>query len=385
MWIYLVTFSLTLVFSYTNEVNLKKLHPNKMKHFISACMIILAPAIIAALRADSVGVDTLVYAKPVFSFSVGCSSFLEVLNRFSDIEPLFLFVAFLISRISTNFHLFLFFISFIVELFTYLAIYRNKDKCSIFVGEAIFLFFMYNQSFNMMRQSIAMAIMLFGMTYLFERKYITYVLWLFVGYFFHKSIIIGLVFIPLFIFFGEYRKCINSVRNLSLKKIFVLWTKFFVVTIAAFLVVFAFQSIVMWLGGIGIISDRFTNYLNGDAGSFRSKFFIIYLLPVLILFITKNKNEMGYTFLSIELLNIIFFGMQYTIYYLYRISVYFMAVRLFSLSTNKIDFYQIIKSGTIRKSEIISLLGLVFGFFYWYAFIIVNNNHGTANYLFYFN
>lgn len=383
MWIYLMTFLTTLVFSYQNEVNLKKRRPNKLTHYISAGMIILIPAGIAALRADSVGVDTLVYAKPIFTYSIYCSSYSEILSRFLDIEPLFLFLSFAISRISKSFQLFLFLISFIIQLVTYLALYRRRDQCSIFVGEALYLFYMYNQSFNMMRQSIAMAIMLLGMTYLFERRYIAYTLWLALGFFFHKSIIIGLVFIPLIVFIDEHNG-VEKTNYLSQRKKILLWAKFAAITCGAFCVTVMFQTLIIWLGGIGVISERFTNYLNGESGTFNWKFFAVYILPLIWLFLNTSKIRMGYTFLSIEVINILLFGMQYTIYYLYRISVYFMAVRLFSMSEYRIDLYRIVKTGKIRYTEILSLTSIAFGFIYWFSFIIINNNHGTADYVFFF-
>ena len=163
MTAYIVTFLVTLFFSYIDERNLLKEKPNRLKHIIMVAFIIMLPAVLAGLRDYSIGTDVQIYAKSVFENAVRSSSVNSVLERYSELEPGFLMLAFIVSRITSSVHFFLFSIAFIIQLFVYLALYRTRNYCSIFMGESVYLFLIYNASLNMMRQTIAMAILLFAL------------------------------------------------------------------------------------------------------------------------------------------------------------------------------------------------------------------------------
>lgn len=382
MTAYIVTFLVTLFFSYIDERNLLKEKPNRLKHIIMVAFIIMLPAVLAGLRDYSIGTDVQIYAKSVFEYAVRSSSVNSVLERYSELEPGFLMLAFIVSRITSRVHFFLFSIAFIIQLFVYLALYRTRNYCSIFMGESVYLFLIYNASLNMMRQTIAMAILLFALTYLFEKKYLISLIWIFIGFFFHNSIIIGLLYFPVFIFFNG-RKYAND--NVSGRKTRV-WFGFktLLVIIAVTVVTASFQPLMLLLGKFGIISDRYSIYLSTENSSIRWTFFFAYIVCYLIVYLRKNKNKQGYFFLTIGLIDIVIYRLKYIMYYLYRISTYYMICRIFSLTQARIDFGKILCTGKISKDELVAIITWLVCFIQWFMFIAINNDHATMPYKFFF-
>lgn len=382
MTAYIVTFLVTMFFSYIDERNLLKEKPNRLKHIIMAAFIIVLPAVLAGLRDYSIGTDVQIYAKSVFECAVRSSSVNSVLERYSELEHGFLMLAFIVSRITSSVHFFLFSIAFIIQLFVYLALYRTRKYCSIFMGESVYLFLIYNASLNMMRQTIAMAILLFALTYLFEKKYLISLVWIFIGSFFHNSIIIGLLYFPVFIFFNG-RKYVND--NVSDRKARV-WFGFktLLVIMAVTVVTASFQPLMLLLGKFGIISDRYSIYLGTENLSIKWVFFFSYIVCYLIVCLRRNKNKQGYFFLTIGLIDIVIYRLKYIMYYLYRISTYYMICRIFSLTQARIDFGKILGAGKISKDELVAIVTWLVCFMQWFMFIAINNDHATMPYKFFF-
>lgn len=107
-------------------------------------------------------------------------------GKYDRIEPIYIPFIYLFSGILNTDQLFFSFIHFLIMLFVFKAIQnQSKDKyMSIFL--LLFTGF-FNMSLNIMRQSIAIAIMLYGIKYLETNKYKKFSLSVLVAFLFHKS------------------------------------------------------------------------------------------------------------------------------------------------------------------------------------------------------
>jgi hypothetical protein len=160
---------------------------------------LLIPSILAGVRDWSLGTDVLYYAYPIFreaQIVPHIGSFSSVYDGWIGIGYLWLNIV--ISQITNNFSIYLFFFFFIEIIFVFLAIYRWKDKFPIWIGMLVFYAFFFNLSFNLMRQCLGLSIVFLGIKYIFEKKFFFFLFWIFLGSLFHTSSLLVLVYYPLF-------------------------------------------------------------------------------------------------------------------------------------------------------------------------------------------
>lgn len=147
-------------------------------------------AIISSIRADSVGVDTLQYVRAYKGIR-----FLDW-NEFDALwyEWGFSALCKLLNYITENPQLLIFITSIFIMISVAIFIYKNSPDVVL----SSFLFITLNQYFyymNIMRQAIAIAIILFVYEFLKKDKYILYSCGVLLATLFHQSAVICLVFI----------------------------------------------------------------------------------------------------------------------------------------------------------------------------------------------
>lgn len=160
---------------------------------------ILLPCLLAGIRGNSVGVDVEVYVAPHMRAAVACSSFAEVYDAINgSLEYLYVLLVFIASRITEDEGLLLFLLQFFAILPIVLAIVKMKSKVSLPLAIAVYLFVYYNNSLNMMRQSVSCGFVLLGTVYLVQKKgksSIGMVVSFLIALLFHKSGWIGIVLV----------------------------------------------------------------------------------------------------------------------------------------------------------------------------------------------
>lgn len=153
----------------------------KLQLFVISAILVF----FAGVRYD-VGADYRQYAD---NFRAYCTQTL-VWNK----EPGIRFVSQLAAKISDNYGMMFFLMSFItVGLVTY-TIARESDYYQISILMYIFLG-SWHESFNSVRQSAAAAILFWGHKYIKERKLIKWLLVCLIAFLFHTS---AIVFVPLY-------------------------------------------------------------------------------------------------------------------------------------------------------------------------------------------
>jgi hypothetical protein len=160
---------------------------------------LLIPSALAGVRDLSLGTDVLHYGYPVFreaQIIPNIESFSKIYDGWIGIGYLWLNV--IISKITDDFNVYLFFLMLIEITFVFFTIYQWRNKFPIWLGMLVFYTFFFNLSFNAIRQCLALSIAFFGIKYIFERKFLFFIFWILLGYLFHSSVLIVLVYYPLF-------------------------------------------------------------------------------------------------------------------------------------------------------------------------------------------
>lgn len=161
---------------------------NRYLYYISFLFIM-----IAALRADTIGIDTEGY-KMTYQYYFDRSSFTEILNN-ERYEPFFALLCVFAKWLGDFFYLKLF-----VVLINVFFIFRVVNKYSSMVWLSCLLFFlfaMYRSNFNEMRQAVALGVSYWGFNYIIEKKLWIFLIVIAVSYMFHRS---SVILIPLYFF-----------------------------------------------------------------------------------------------------------------------------------------------------------------------------------------
>lgn len=122
----------------------------------------------------------------------------------SDIEISFVIIC-KIASIFNNPRLIFWIYAIITLLFSYHGINKlfknNNDNIAWMLF--VYLFNFYINSFNIMRQGASIAISLYAISYIFERKLIKYVFYIFLAFLFHKS---SIIMLPLYFIYDNKKK-----------------------------------------------------------------------------------------------------------------------------------------------------------------------------------
>lgn len=243
MTIYLLTFTLSVVFFYFAE-RLKQRGFRWLFYAIAAVI----PSLLAGFRDETVGIDVLNYVSPYWNYAQhasGFSSFLLDVNT----EKGYALFNFVLAKFFVDIHYLFFFHQLLIMVFVLLIAHKYKDRFeSSFILIFYFLFF-YLNTYCAMRQAMCNILVLYASTFMFEKnKMKWFVLWALTGFSFHDSGIFAFI-LPILVYItGKYEKKMLLV---------------YVGTIAGTVVLVEFYQIILGsLMGVGVLSAKYANYLN---------------------------------------------------------------------------------------------------------------------------
>ncbi len=236
------------------------------KVFLIISFIILF--ILVALRETNIGNDTIEYIK-LFE---NCAKYKwDLLNTSSRFEAGYTIFNIILSYISSSTRFFMIIMSLIVNYSVYKFLKSNSKNYLFSIIIYINLLFFY-QSMTMIRQCLAMSIILLAFKYVKEKQLFKYILMVILASCFHITAIVGILIYPI------YHLKINKKRILLL-------------TIATIIISILLEWI---LPSISVITNRF-NYYDlqvGEAKLANIILFLIYLVfTVFAAFIVINNNK----------------------------------------------------------------------------------------------
>lgn len=179
---------------------------------------VLMLCLLAGFRDNSVGRDINVYVTNNFQYFRSSGSFFGSVKYATGmgLEPLFCVLLYITSRFSGDAWPMLFAMQLMTVLPVYLAVLKwNKEKkIPVSFAMAVYIFVFYNNSYNVMRQSMATAFVFLGTTYLLfyadknpikallfrksrQKEKWAAILAFVTAYFLHKSALIGLAVVLL--------------------------------------------------------------------------------------------------------------------------------------------------------------------------------------------
>jgi len=350
--IYFFVFFMSCIFTHMAH---KAFDKNKKRLGIILSLIaILIPSVLAGLRDTTVGTDVDYYLTYDLQVASAYSNFIQYYNFIGE-ELFFALLVFLSNKIFNNINVLMFIIQFIMTSLVYIELYRQKDRFSMWLGMTIYFTFAYPRFLNLIRQGIAVSIVIFSMRYIENRKLSKFLITILVAILFHRTAIFAL---PLYYLYTlTTNKNSNNTAYLMM---------FYIILIVG---VGIYDSILEKLVNIGLLPNKYDVYLNKymkkivDFDLFTAIYKGIWILWLIIVF--KNIKEIDKNskfYLNLLLLDLILWEMNYKIANAERLSYYY------GLIANMSIFPQIPKTfkKDSRNQTIIYLMIMALCIFYWW-------------------
>lgn len=365
MYIYLLFFFLSFLCIGIS----KKIEKNKKISLFFELLGIFLLSLLAAVRDISIGTDVALYVKPIFDLCVQYGNF-DVASLIYGVESGYLLLNYVVSFFTNDFSTFLFIIQVIVLGFSYFGIKKlyPKNYAMIYI---LFILLYYNMSLNVVRQSIALALSLYSLYFLFNEKYKRFFFILILASFFHKSVFIVVIvyFVYLLLIKMKMNKYFLSIAILAF----------------GFILFLFFPQIIKFMVSIHLISPNYLYYLTNYISStlsfnvievlFDLFIIVIYILFAKVYYKNDKKSSLYFIMVVIDLAFMIICSKYASVY---RMGLYFRVPAWIYFFSNLNYIFAKKKSSNFFAN----FLGILILLIYWFFVYVVGKSGGTVPFIF---
>ena len=237
----------------------KTIDDKKIKYYILSGVVVLS--LFAGLRNSAVGTDTAATVVGRFERVKYFNSLSNLMSRRDFIkEPIYWIISYFIRKVTNSSRVFLFIIQFLTVGPIALLAYENRKVLPVSIMMTVYMMLFYQLSFNIIRQSVAAAILLLAYSKLEKKAYIPAIILSILCCLFHNSGFIGVGLI-LFVFLLTHIKR-TSVRGIILV-VYIVLGIFFLIT---------WKSIASWFVEEDFVNGSYDTYFDILSGEVESKF-----------------------------------------------------------------------------------------------------------------
>lgn len=276
--IYYETFLMSGFWCWISEILFKK--KNQTLGIVASVFSILSLTWLCGVRDFSIGTDIGVYGEQTFQTAVKSLNLLDYISNpygtSRSTEYGYVFLNYIISRFTNNTHIFLFIIGLIVNGIIFVSIYLLRDRVSLVLGWLTFCFLFFGTTLNLLRQSVAISLVLLGTVLLYKGHTKISLIPFILATSFHNSAVFALLiyFMGLLINKAKLRSKVNKIL--------------FIFTI----IIMFMPRIVAFLNEHGLLNDKYYQYiLNTNNGISLNSILIRLPLLLLIIFIMWHKRN----------------------------------------------------------------------------------------------
>lgn len=353
---FVIAFGLSLMFAFGSE----RCHGKGFFFYFFSICSVLSVSVLNGIRDYSIGTDIKVYGKQIFEDAVYARSFadfIEQCNRIGMTEYGYAIFNYLISIFTNNLHVFLFIVGIIVNGAFFYCCLRLRNVANLNFMWSAYLFLFYATTLNLLRQSIALALIFIAVVKIFDKRFGAAFVIVSISYFFHHSAVMG--FLPLLFTF-----VVNKVKSEQKKN----------ACIVVFLILSAFLPIMISkLSSMGLLDEKYGQYLGkGDGvGSIANGFLIRLPFVIMALFYLiydrykkSDERKILWTFVIAES---ILLPLQLISPTLFRVALYF---GIFKIP----GYASLIERCRFSKSLLYVLYASYLVFYFVYMIVIQGSN-----------
>lgn len=317
----MVIYCLMIISSYS-LIAISRKFSEKFKNIL-ILIALLMPAFVAGARDIGVGTDTLVYGEKYFK--IVCEQGIQVLLLYTDCEIGYGLFIYIISLFTHNIFWQFFWIEFVIVLLIWMSIYNYLEEKYRALAMLIYYLLFFPFSLNIMRQSIAMAIILFSMKFIKQRNFYKFVLSIIAAASFQKTSVVAVgIYLVYWILDDKkhtQKKCIKDIFQ-KIKK----YARWPIILFAIGLTVFIVTKSRDIITFLHFYFDDFYAIYNGmqtGGSSLRMTFYFVAMLLTALLIIPKRNIDYKF-FICVMVLGIIFIQLKNVSTEAYRIALYYL-------------------------------------------------------------
>lgn len=368
IYIFTISLSSLLLFLADHDSDYRKYNKSKNR-IILYYFVFFMMATLAGGRALSVGSDTGYYGIGIFRIVNNYNMSDLYSNLFTTVigtqtfEPGYVFLNFIVSRITNSTFILFFLISFLTMFIAFKAFEKNNINCPTWIAMSFYFLTYFNESMNLIRQSLAGAIMIYAITYLRKKNYVRFLLIMVIACLFHFGAAIGFVYL--------FVKILIEGKWSALKKLIVIFLVFLTLYMLPQIVFYAYEN--------GLLSARYTWYFESGKSLIININQIIIRLPMIVMFILNykdilNRDENGQLLFVMLISDLIFSQGGAYGNASYRIGSYFGYSKAFAYPLTASC-----KTGKYRNLS--NLLSFMIVISMWVFSILIKNYNSTIPYI----
>lgn len=328
-------------------INAKLIQLKPKRNWLYYLLVLLPPVLFASIRYN-IGTDYMNY----WYYYNGAGNYFAY-------EPLFRILNVVAKNIFHGFYGVLLLSALLTYGFLLASLVKLKDHISISMALWVYYCYYYVASFNVMRQLIAVSIILYATVLLNENKKATFVILVAIASLFHYSAILALVFLLL-----------KQLQNVKSKQ-----QMFFIFGMAVLLI---FSGGVL-LNSLGGFMGDYSKYLSHSNGIVSFAYlidilptFLVVAIPIFI-YIYYYRSDRGFDlYCIIGLFSIVVLIIGYHFRWFQRVLYYFdiMQVVIVAINMKRIRLPQ--NRPIVKYAVIIFYL-----FYFWYSSVYIGSNGGV--------
>ncbi|MDK0876612.1 EpsG family protein [Clostridium perfringens] len=329
----------------------------KIVGIISYAISFLITWFISAIR-FGIGTDYFMY-KDIYEYAIHGATTSEIISWY-DVEPGWAFLNRILGMLSKDTQVIFIVTSFIFIFCIYKAISDFKDDISVGMSIFIFLAIAYIPSFNVVRQYLAIGILMLSFKYIKDKKLIKFLTIVILASFFHYT---ALIFLPMYYLLNN---------NISTIK----WVVIGTITILLFL---NYNNFIEIMINFVPSFEKYSRYKSSGLLEINKTLLFLQFSMILIIFISKNflknKNIFIYRMTYIYYFSIIFSLLGNMVEFAGRASYYFDISQMFFIPA--ICRFGVKKTNKLIFNKII----IIYYIFYWYINFVYSSNNGCIPYM----
>lgn len=363
---YIITFTISLFFAFLAIRHYKRNLSLISIIFISISIIV--PALLAAGRTEEIGTDVNNYVVPIWNLVNSLdSSLLSTIIAIGYIEPGYVVINWLVAQFSDDIFWLLLIIQLVILIPIYIGALKLKNKLNPLWILFLYYCVIYNETLNLVRQSIALSFCFLALSFLFDNKDKTFLLISVFAFLFHNSAILMFVIYLLYLFC--IKGYVSKYRILT----------YGIICFGIFCV-FSFSILINILVQNGLLKVKYLAFAEGTFKGHLSKVaFVFKSFSMLLVFGLTSKTRKINSLLKkffkfIAFYDVLFCLMGATVVYITRISLYTQLV-MFIILALLINGKQ-----GVAKITGIKILFFLSGLFYWYFAFVVSGVSETYPY-----
>jgi hypothetical protein len=367
---YIICFTISVGASYFATV--KKCRIGRIKlNSVFFLLSVFLPCFLASVRGPEIGKDVSVYGDKLFMLAKQYNDFFAFYEK-SQVEILFSLIAFISSKL---FNIQIYY--FLIQLFTILPIVfllkRNEYKKYMWLGISLYLLWMYPFTLNIMRQSIAISIVLYGYTFIKERNLKKYIICCMIAMGFHRTAILGFLIYLINVLIstdpksdkGFIRKILRKYKQINV----------LVISLMSLLSVFLCSQIVTYLSTFNQRYEAQLLFSSSFGVEYINILFISVFLFILFYLYQRTNNTELFFMTFIIAIGAVIYQIKASYSQMYRLSMYYVNYFIIAFPYGLTLF-------RTKKNYIFSLIVILISIASFWYYIIHSGWHSVYPFMF---